>query len=56
MSIGMRVAVPVTPPRASPFRAGRDRLVRSFATALAATAAAVAVVVVAVAAVVLGMT
>jgi hypothetical protein len=51
MSVGIRLAVPVASPRPAAFRAGRERLVRAFATTLAATAAACAIVVVAVAAV-----
>jgi hypothetical protein len=56
MSVGMRLAVPATSPRSAPFRAGRERLLRGFATMLTATAAAFAILVVAVAAVALGMT
>ena len=56
MSAGMRLAVPAASPRLAAFRAGHERLLRWFATALTATAAALAVLVVAVAAVALGIT
>ena len=56
MSVGLRLAVPIGAPRSAPFRAGRERLLRGFATLLAAAVAALGVVAVAVAAVALGMT
>jgi hypothetical protein len=56
MSVEIRPAVPSAWPRVVAFRAGRDRLLRWFATALTVIAASVAILFVAMAAVVLGMT
>jgi hypothetical protein len=56
MSVGMRPAVPLAWPRVVAFRAGRERLLRRFSTALTVIMASVAIVFVAMAAVVLGIT
>ena len=56
MSVEIRPAVPLAWPRAVVFRAGRDRLLRWFATAVTVISASVAILFVAMAAVVLGMT
>jgi hypothetical protein len=56
MSVGMRPAMPSAWPRVVAFRAGHDRLLRLFSTAMTVIMASVAIIVVAMAAVVLGMT
>jgi hypothetical protein len=56
MSVEIRPAVPSAWPRAVAFRAGRNRLLQWFATAVTVVAASIAILVVAMAAVVLGIT
>jgi hypothetical protein len=56
MSVEIRPAVPSAWPRAVAFRAGRNRLLQWFATAVTVIAASIAILFVAMAAVVLGIT